>query len=119
MDEPDRSSTPPSQADEHPPRGRTNPPLTCAIDLDVHDASGTLPPDELGELRSMCRRVLALLPNAGSVRVRIVDDEEMIRAHQRFSGSATTTDVLTFDLADPAAPPESKALAADRTICSD
>lgn len=59
-------------------------------------------------------KALVLLEAAGEVRVRIVDDAEMAEAHQRFSGVAGTTDVLTFDLAiDPAV------LDVDILICLD
>ena len=36
----------------------------------------------------------------GEVRVRVVGDQEMAAAHERYSGVAGTTDVLTFNLAE-------------------
>jgi probable rRNA maturation factor len=48
-----------------------------------------------------------VLGAAGELRVRLVADAEMSAAHERFSGVAGTTDVLTFDLRECArtAPP--------------
>lgn len=46
-------------------------------------------------------RAVGHLGACGEVRVRIVDDMEMAAAHEEFAGAAGTTDVLTFDLADP------------------
>src|SRR6185369_8183115 len=46
--------------------------------------------------------------------VRVVGDEEMAAAHQRFSGVAGTTDVLTFDLTEAGG-----ALDVDLLVCFD
>lgn len=43
-----------------------------------------------------------VLAYAGEVRVRIVGDDEMAAAHEKYSGVPGTTDVLTFDLRDDA-----------------
>lgn len=40
--------------------------------------------------------------NAAAISLVIVDDEEMAELHERYKGVAGTTDVLTFDLSDPA-----------------
>lgn len=42
-----------------------------------------------------------VLGTFGEVRVRLVADAEMARAHEEFAGVPGTTDVLTFDLTDP------------------
>lgn len=60
-----------------------------------------------------------LLPNTGSVRVRVVDDDAMDAEHQRHSGIAGTTDVLTYDFAQDQAPDQRKVLDADLTLCLD
>ncbi len=51
----------------------------------------------------------------GDVRIRIVGDEEMERAHRQYSNVPGTTDVLTFDLRDAAAGP----LDTDLLVCVD
>lgn len=50
----------------------------------------------------------------GSVVIRIVGDAEMAAAHERYTGVAGTTDVLTFDLSEPGGPAE-----IDLLLCSD
>ena len=52
-----------------------------------------------------------------AVTVRGVDDAEMARLHQRFSGIDGTTDVLTFDHAD--LPSGEGPLAGDIAVCVD
>lgn len=42
-----------------------------------------------------------LLGASGTLRVRLVGDDEMAQAHQEFCDIPGTTDVLTFDLTDP------------------
>lgn len=59
-------------------------------------------------LTERSRAALAHLGVAGDVRVAVVRDDEMARAHERFSNVAGTTDVLTFDLRDPAPPRASR-----------
>lgn len=57
----------------------------------------------------------ALAPRAGEARVRVIDDNAMADAHQRYKDVEGTTDVLTFDLAgDPDAP-----LDTDILVCID
>ncbi len=128
MDEPDRSSMPAStQADDQPPpsnRSGSSPspnasPSPLAIEIEINDTSGTLNQPDLNALRDLTRRVLAQLPNAGSVRARIVNDHDMIQAHQQYCDLATTTDVLTFDLAQHETDPASKALDTDLIVCVD
>lgn len=51
----------------------------------------------------------------GDVRIRIVGDEEMERAHRRYSNVPGTTDVLTFDLREAPAGP----LDTDLLVCVD
>lgn len=119
MDEPDRSSTPPQEADDHPPPSRTSRPTSGPIETEVLDATRMLSDQELRELGGLCRRVLGQLPNTGSVRVRVVDDAEMAAAHARFCGLDTTTDVLTFDLAAGDTDPAEKVLDTDLIVCLD
>ncbi|MFG0300125.1 MAG: rRNA maturation RNase YbeY [Phycisphaerales bacterium JB047] len=119
MDEPDRSSKPPQEADDQPPPSLNSRRASCPIELDVFDATRSLSDDDLRTLTRLTQHALAPLPNKGSVRVRIVGDEEMISAHDRFSGLATTTDVLTFDLAHNHEDFQTKTLDTDLIICLD
>ncbi len=51
----------------------------------------------------------------GEVRVRLVNDAEMARLHERHTGVGGTTDVLTFDLRNRAGDP----LDTDLVVCVD
>ncbi|MEQ9097477.1 MAG: rRNA maturation RNase YbeY [Phycisphaerales bacterium] len=54
----------------------------------------------------------------GELRIRVVDDDEMARAHERHMGDPTTTDVMTFDLAEGAAE-RGAPVDADLLVCLD
>lgn len=69
--------------------------------LEIVDSTGRLPPGAMAWLHARAPSVLEILGCSGELRVRIVDDAEMARAHERFSGVPGTTDVLTFDLTGP------------------
>lgn len=64
------------------------------------DAGGALSSAESSYVERAATRAAAELGVSGEVRVRIVRDAEMATAHERYSGVAGTTDVLTFDLRD-------------------
>lgn len=81
------------------------------------DPDALLVPADLARLHRDLAAALDHLAAAGEVRIRLVNDTAMAEAHERYSGIAGTTDVLTFDLrdaADPAAP-----LDVDLLICVD
>ncbi|HRJ51015.1 MAG TPA: rRNA maturation RNase YbeY, partial [Phycisphaerales bacterium] len=61
----------------------------------------------------MASRAVAAIGLSGSLRVRIVGDDEMAAAHQEFLDDPTTTDVLTFDMSDE------QGLDADLMACLD
>lgn len=82
--------------------------------VEVIDATGRFDGAARSWLEGMARRAGGELAAAGDVRVRIVDDAEMAAAHQRYSGIAGTTDVLTFDLTD-----EPGVLDLDILVCLD
>jgi len=95
-------------------------------DVDLADPGRYLGAGELTWLRDHAARAAALLAAGGEVRVRVVADPDMTRAHERFHGVSSTTDVLTFDLsgAAPAHPvepgePSTRALDADILVCFD
>lgn len=81
------------------------------------DPSSLITPADLTALRDLLSSALAHLGVRGEVRVRIVDDPTMAAAHQRYSGIAGTTDVLTFDLREPATP--TVPLDVDVMVCID
>ncbi|MGQ0628424.1 MAG: rRNA maturation RNase YbeY [Phycisphaerales bacterium] len=82
--------------------------------VDLCDPQSWLSPADRAWFLTSLRAVLESLRAGGEVRVKIVADPEMADAHQRFSGVAGTTDVLTFDLAEPDGP-----LDADLLLCAD
>lgn len=92
-----------------PPTARRRLPYACGVShLHVDILDGTpgkrLDASDIHFLSKHLQRAGELLRAAGELRVRLVCDPEMADAHQRFSGVAGTTDVLTFDLSDAAAP---------------
>lgn len=68
----------------------------------ILDSAFVLTPQALGDLERLAHAALGVLGAMGEVRVRIVGDAEMAQAHQRYSNTPGTTDVLTFDLAEGA-----------------
>lgn len=87
--------------------------------LTLQDRTGRLKDADLAWLAERGSRALTVLTGSdadkSSVRVVVVGDAEMAVAHERYSGVAGTTDVLTFDLRDEAAGP----LDTDILICLD
>ncbi len=118
-EEPDRSSKPPQEADDQPPPSNDAPAPSASIDMHFDLACDIITSNELDTLKQLTQRVLALIPNAGSVRVRIVNDADMIDAHMRYCDLDTTTDVLTFDLAYDDEGFDAKVLDTDLIICAD
>ena len=71
------------------------------------------------DLEAWSRAVVALAaPQGGEVRVQIIDDAAMARAHQDYCGVSGTTDVITFDLADGESA-NGAPLDVDLLICAD
>lgn len=92
------------------------PPRYC---VDVIDAESSLPGADVAWIRAMGAQAVEILarPIEGvvhDVRVRLVGDDEMSEAHQRYSGIAGTTDVLTFDLSG-----DGRTLDVDIMVCVD
>jgi probable rRNA maturation factor len=69
-----------------------------ALDVDVVDESRGLTPADAARLRDAARHAARHLGCTGEIRVRVVGDEAMAAAHERWAGVPGTTDVLTFDL---------------------
>ena len=85
------------------------------LDLDIIDATDRLAGEDIAWLRDMLRRAATELHATGEIRVRVIADAEMAEAHERWSGVAGTTDVLTFDLRDDTSGP----LDVDALVCLD
>lgn len=67
--------------------------------VDLLDATRSLPGSVREWLTGRTHAAGVALGLAGDIRVRIVRDDEMSRLHERFTGVAGPTDVLTFDFA--------------------
>ena len=110
---------PPQEAEDQPPPSTGTPAGSNPIEIHLVNNTDTLASTEFDDLCALTQRVLGLIPNSGSVRIRVVNDDEMIEAHTRFCEIDTTTDVLTFDLAPCDSGFESKVLDTDLIICAD
>ncbi len=114
MDEPERSSRPQPEADDHPPSSKP-----VSIQVEITDGLELLGSGARQKLVNMASQALASLPNTGQVRVCIVNDQRMSTDHEKFSGITGTTDVLTFDLAPRTTDFNRKMLDTDITVCFD
>lgn len=98
--------------DREPPSGLTG---AEGPAVDLIDATGALAPSDCDLVLDALARALAERDAIGEIRLRVVGDDEMAAAHGHHLGDPTTTDVLTFDLAeDPAGP-----LDVDALLCLD
>lgn len=112
---------PSRSTDSHPTGEPGEPPGARVVALEVSVAPGVhgferSAYQDLGErlLGEACRGVC----DGGVVRVRLVGDDEMADAHERYCGVAGTTDVITFDLAEGASA-HGAALDVDLIVCVD
>jgi probable rRNA maturation factor len=91
--------------------------------LHMQDSTARLSDDAMLELRALAGRAIRTaapgLP--GEVRVRIVGDEEMARAHESYLGVGGTTDVITFDAAAGGSAPDAggEPFDVDLLVCLD
>jgi len=82
----------------------------------VHIETDDVEPPLRGWLARELRRLITLGELGPlAVHVRVVDDAEMGRLHERYRGEAGTTDVLTFDLRDQPQEP----IEGDVVVCLD
>lgn len=91
-------------------------PQGCTIELD--DVTGRLPEELVAWVGDRAGAAAEHLGCGGEVRVRLVGDAEMSAAHLKHLGDASTTDVMTFDMADGKAE-QTRVLDADVLICLD
>jgi probable rRNA maturation factor len=127
-EKPGAGTEPERMDDDGPPPAELHPCAAVAewavsgVNFDVIDATGSLGARLVEWLAARSRDAAGVLGAAGEVRVRLVGDEEMSRAHERYSGIAGTTDVLTFNLAPPPTPTERAGggeLDTDLLVCVD
>ena len=95
----------------------------CGLSIPVIADAG-IPPASVGRVQALAARAAEELHRAlgaaGEARVRITDDAHMAAVHERHTGVAGTTDVLTFDLRTTNTPTgEPGMLDADILICWD
>jgi len=105
-------------ASQHEPPDDPDRPKTGSLVFDIVDPHRHLEPDQRRSLESTLGEIARLLAGdgaAGQVRVGIVNDETMAELHERHTGVAGTTDVLTFDLAQSGP----SGLDVDLTLCID
>lgn len=86
--------------------------------IDLVDRHGALGAEAGAWVVSAALRALAPLGCTGEVRVGVVGDVEMARAHEEFLDVAGTTDVLTFDASEPG-PDGRPVLDVDIMVCLD
>ena len=79
------------------------PPSHDARTVDVLDVTRCLDDRARLWLCEHAAAALAALEVTGEIRVRLVDDLEMARAHEAHCGVPGTTDVITFDMGSTAA----------------
>jgi probable rRNA maturation factor len=104
----------PASSAEEPPE-RADVAGRLVVDLSLSDCAAGL---DRAWLAGHARRVGDVLGLSGELRVRVVGDAEMAAAHQAHLGDPTTTDVMTFDLADGAAA-DGEPVDADVLVCVD
>lgn len=111
---------PEAAAAEDDSPGRPQPrvsPAPAGVSCELQDAHGLLSASEsrrLGRLLEAAADWFARMGHTGEFRVAVVGDARMTDLHARHKGEASTTDVLTFDLAE-----EAGALDTDIVVCAD
>lgn len=95
-------------ADEPPQRS------SMSGTIELIDPDETLDEPARHWLETHAARAAAELSLRGEVRVRLLRDDAMSAAHERYKGVTGPTDVLTFDLSDPGG-----VLDVDLMVCTD
>ena len=120
MTDDNRSSTSPNETDDDRPPSRESRAgsqfdSASTIDVCVLDPRALVCARVRGAMQSLTARSLTHAGATGEIRIRLVDDPEMVRAHQQSHNDPSTTDVITYDLRERAEGP----LDTDLTICVD
>ncbi|MBL4809721.1 MAG: rRNA maturation RNase YbeY, partial [Phycisphaerales bacterium] len=91
------------------------------VELELIDPLSLLNQSDHNNIYNWAAAVYSQLSATGSVRAKIVNDQQMSKAHKKFSNIDGTTDVLTFDLnpMNPSNNFEHKVLDTDLIICID
>lgn len=84
-----------SESTSEPPGAWSRP-----LDIVIKDNSNALSGAELAWLMAKGRQAAKSMDVGGEVRATILDDDAMAAAHERWTGHAGPTDVLTSDLAE-------------------
>ncbi|UYV13544.1 MAG: rRNA maturation RNase YbeY [Phycisphaera sp.] len=108
---------PASSAEEPPERASEAGGLVVDLTLS-REASAAIDGSAEAWLVENARRASEHLNLEGELRVRVVCDTEMAKAHEKHLGEPDTTDVMTFDLADGAAV-RGAPVDADLLVCVD
>ncbi len=108
---------PASSAEEPPERSTERGGLSVDLTLS-REASAAIDGSAEAWLVERAHRVGGHLDLDGELRVRVVGDAEMARAHEKHLGDPGTTDVMTFDLADGSAA-RGAPVDADLLVCVD
>ncbi len=112
---------------DDPDSSRSDDPLPGPITIDLVLNTEEPDPPIAGWLDGLLRRAVERcgIRQAGLTLV-IVEDGEMAELHERYTGVAGTTDVLTFDLtapaegaSEPGPPTDTQTLEADIILCID
>lgn len=110
----DEPPSTPSEPDE--PAQRTSGDAPFPVRVALLDSTARLRGADLAWLDEHAVSALTHVPRAAGaeISVRIVEDREMARNHERHTDATGTTDVLTFDLTEDGGP-----VHADLLICLD
>jgi probable rRNA maturation factor len=112
-----------SDADEGPTRASVAADSSLVIEVLATEADDARVATTLQPLtRVMAAFMTSSMGVVGEVRIRLVRDAEMARAHETHTGVGGTTDVLTFDLREPgliAGDPASVPMDTDLLLCVD
>ncbi len=102
----------PAEFDRRPGSPRPGSPAR----IHVADATARLSSASIAGMEQQINHAAGLLRLAGEGRIRIAGDSEVAAAHLKHLGVPGSTDVITFDLADPGSP---RVLDADILVCLD
>jgi len=74
--------------------------MISPLEIELFDDTQRLTEKQLAWLGKFAHSAIIHLGCGGSIRVRVINDDAMSKAHMDFLEDPTTTDVLTFDMSD-------------------